>query len=88
MLKSLALGIFLGTLASLFVGHRARLRELAHIGDKQTDKPPPPVEASADDLERLTRPELYRRAKEAGIAGRSEMSKAQLIAALRVRRSG
>jgi hypothetical protein len=38
---------------------------------------------SPDDLSRLTAAELYRRAQVAGIAGRSGMSKAQLIAALR-----
>jgi len=32
----------------------------------------------------MTREQLYRRAQAAGIAGRSQMSKAELIAALRV----
>ncbi len=35
------------------------------------------------DLEDLTKEELYARAQEAGIPGRSEMSKEQLVAALR-----
>jgi hypothetical protein len=35
-----------------------------------------------DDLSQLARPELYRRAQAAGIGGRADMTKAQLIAAL------
>ena len=40
-------------------------------------------ESTPVDLAQLTRQQLYRRAQAAGISGRSEMSKAQLIAALR-----
>ena len=35
------------------------------------------------DLAYLSKEDLYRRAQEAGIPGRSQMSKAELIAALR-----
>jgi DNA end-binding protein Ku len=35
-----------------------------------------------DELERLDREELYRRAQEAGVPGRSKMSKAELVEAL------
>jgi Rho termination factor, N-terminal domain len=38
---------------------------------------------AAGDLSRLTAAELYRRAQAAGIAGRSSMTKSQLIEALR-----
>jgi hypothetical protein len=38
---------------------------------------------ASDDLSQLTAAELYRRAQVAGISGRSAMSKAELIAALR-----
>jgi DNA end-binding protein Ku len=36
----------------------------------------------SDDLERLDREELYRRAQEAGVPGRSTMSKDELVKAL------
>jgi hypothetical protein len=40
----------------------------------------------ADELAALSKKQLYRRAQATGISGRSEMSKEQLIAALRARR--
>ena len=43
---------------------------------------PPAAAASAADLESLTRDELYERAKEAGVEGRSDMTKDELIKAL------
>jgi hypothetical protein len=42
-------------------------------------------EEPGDELDQLTRAELYERARAADIAGRSQMSKEQLIAALRNR---
>ena len=93
MLKSLAIGVAIGAFVSVLFERRRRITNLVRA--RKTAVEPPaaagPREetpttgdvATADDLERLTRPELYRRAREAGIAGRSEMSKAQLIAALR-----
>jgi hypothetical protein len=99
MLKSLTLGVVLGTIVALLLGRRKQIAELARTRRTSVEPapvgsaaavPPPSADRAAEDedLERLTRPELYRRAKEAGIAGRSEMSKAQLIAALRAGRSG
>jgi hypothetical protein len=41
-----------------------------------------------DQLDSLTKEQLYERAQAEGIAGRSEMTKAGLIAALRARRRG
>lgn len=40
-------------------------------------------ETPSDDLAQLMRQELYRRGQAAGVVGPSEMSKQQLIAALR-----
>ena len=40
------------------------------------------AEDGGDELERLDREELYRRAQEAGVPGRSKMSKAELVEAL------
>jgi hypothetical protein len=72
-LKALGLGVVVGTLASLLMRRGRRAASAASAAERPDD----------DGLERLTRPELYRRAQAAGIAGRSEMTKAQLIAALR-----
>lgn len=95
MLKSLALGVVLGTILAFVLGRRRQLAELARPRSAPVEPPPlaeePPAASEVtpdEDLERLTRPELYRRAREAGIAGRSEMSKAQLIAALRAGGAG
>ena len=43
----------------------------------------PSLVAGDDDLEALTKTELYERARAAGLRGRSQMSKAELIHALR-----
>lgn len=54
--------------------------------DREPEVPLPGVEApegAAGDLDDLTRDELYERAKEAGISGRSSMTKQQLAEALR-----
>ncbi|MGI9611864.1 MAG: Rho termination factor N-terminal domain-containing protein [Acidimicrobiales bacterium] len=42
---------------------------------------------SGDDLDELTKAELYRRAQKANLAGRSTMNKAELIEALRTSQS-
>jgi len=44
---------------------------------------PPTIREDSDSLAHLTREQLYRRAQAASIAGRSQMSKAELVAALR-----
>jgi len=88
------LGLLLGTLAAVLL---KRLRRGAKIEAAETAPPSAPAAAAqppaghsgqlgenpSDDLARLTRQELYLRAQAAGIVGRSQMSKQQLIAALR-----
>jgi hypothetical protein len=92
--NSLIASLLLGAIAWVVVRYRDRVRELAGAGGKAfdavahaqtqvaplrklTDRLP------SDDLEELTREELYQRAQKAEIAGRSQMTKAELIAALR-----
>jgi hypothetical protein len=89
------LGLWLGALGSiLFDRLRYRLkseaaqnssRAAAATGTERSAELPGEGEAAgtSHDLFRLTAAELYRHAQLAGIAGRSGMSKAQLIAALR-----
>ena len=92
-MRSFLLGLFLGTLGPiLFDRLRYRLKSeaaedplraaAATVAGLSTDLPRDGDGAASDDLARLTAAELYRRAQAAGIAGRSGMSKAQLIAAL------
>jgi hypothetical protein len=70
---------------------RQRLAELANRTAQSTasdDSPPRPrrlEDLTKEDLEDLTKEELYARALEVDIPGRSEMSKEQLIQALRAR---
>jgi hypothetical protein len=94
-MRSFLLGLLLGTLgAILFDRVRYRLkigaaqhssRATAATGTERSAEQPGEGEgaSTSPDLSRLTAAELYRRAQLAGIAGRSGMSKAQLIAALR-----
>jgi hypothetical protein len=93
-MRSLLLGLLLGTLGPvLVVVLRGRLRNegaegqsaaaAAVGGERSTREPSHGTRAEPDDLSDLTAAELYRRAQAAGIAGRSGMTKAQLIAALR-----
>jgi hypothetical protein len=85
--------LLLGALGPvLFDGLRHRLkgepaedRSRAAAGTgagRSTEQPGHGEGAASVDLSQLTAAELYRRAQAAGIAGRSAMSKAQLIAAL------
>jgi hypothetical protein len=94
-MRSFLLGLLLGALGPiLFDGLRYRLnsapaedrsRAAAGTGGEgSTDQPGHGEGATSVDLSQLTAAELYRRAQAAGIAGRSGMSKAQLIAALQV----
>jgi hypothetical protein len=92
-MRSFFLGLLFGTIGPILVDRlRNRLKgEVAQ--DRQPATAATRAESSAelpgeglsalDDLSQLTTTELYRRAQAAGIAGRSAMSKAQLIAALR-----
>jgi hypothetical protein len=92
-MRPFLLGLVLGTLGPiLFDGFRYRPRSEG-AGDtsraaattgvgRSTEQPGHGEGAPPDDLSQLTAAELYRRAQTAGIAGRSGMSKAQLIAAL------
>jgi len=59
---------------------RARLDELSTNGYEQA---PESTQPGADDLAHATRDELYEKAKETDIAGRSHMNKDDLIKALR-----
>jgi hypothetical protein len=92
--RSFLLGLLLGTLGPVLVDRlRYRLESvlvedpsrdaLATGTGRSTEQPPPGEGAATDDLSQLTASELYRRAQAVDIAGRSGMSKAQLIAALR-----
>lgn len=87
--RRLLLGVLLGTLGPiLFARLRNRLGgeeaapTAAPVDAERSSEPSDRPQASPDNLSVLTSAELYRRAQAAGIAGRSGMSKAQLIAAL------
>jgi hypothetical protein len=91
-MRSFLLGLLLGTLGPMLF-ERLRYR----LESEAAENPSPAAAATGaggsleqpghgeapDDLWQLTAAELYRRAQTAGIAGRSGMSKAQLIAALK-----
>jgi hypothetical protein len=90
-MRSFILGLLLGGLGPILLD---RLRYRAKIGAAHEPSRTAAVtgaetatghsdESTSDELAQLTRQQLYRRAQAAGISGRSEMSKAQLIAALR-----
>jgi hypothetical protein len=90
-MRSFILGRVLGALASILfdrLGYRAKIdaaqeppgttpRTVAATATEHSGEP------RSDDLAQLTTQEFYRRAQAAVVSGRSEMSKAQLIAALR-----
>jgi hypothetical protein len=87
--KRLLLGVLLGNLGAVLFHRRERIatilrpsrdRRQAAAASEEQEAAPADV---TEELERLTRAELYRRAQAAGIPGRGEMSKAELIAALR-----
>jgi hypothetical protein len=93
-MRSFLLGLLLGALGSiLFDRVRYRLKigaaqdssraTTATGTERSAEQPSDEGPSTSHDLSRLTAAELYRRAQLAGIAGRSGMSKAQLIAALR-----
>jgi Rho termination factor-like protein len=77
-MKSLLVGALFGALAPLLLRHRQRALELRRAAAGRVQAAP-----SEPDLSELTKEELYKRAQAAGIRGRSEMTKDELIAALR-----
>jgi hypothetical protein len=94
-MRSLILGLLIGTFAAVLL-ERLRLRaKIEAAGAPPRAAPVTAAEAPtgqsgerghdsfSDHLTQMTRQQLYRRAQAAGIVGRSEMSKAQLIAGLR-----
>jgi hypothetical protein len=94
--KSLLLGLLVAIFAAALVVSRRQARRFLRRGRAPLTEAAAPGEAEptspyqdetriepADDLEQLPRSELYRRAQAAGIRGRSGMSRAQLIGALR-----
>ena len=95
MLKPLAVGVGIGTAIGLVASRhphaaalvRERAARLGADGPKQgASKLRSPDEREPNDLAdlaNLRKEDLYRRAQEAGIPGRSQMSKDELIAALR-----
>ncbi len=93
-MRPVLLGLLLGTFGpTLFLVLRNRLKSegaqeqspsAATVrAERSTEEPSCGTRAEPDNLSDLTSAELYRRAQAADIAGRSGMSKAQLIAALR-----
>jgi hypothetical protein len=90
-MRSFLLGLLLGTLGPILF-ERLRYRLKSEAAEDPSPAAATGVGGSAEqpghgegphDLSQLTAAELYRRAQTAGIAGRSGMSKAQLIAALK-----
>jgi hypothetical protein len=77
-MKSLLLGALFGAIAPLLLRQRQRALELGRAAAGRVQAP-----QRQPDLEELTKEELYKRARAADIAGRSEMTKDELIAALR-----
>jgi hypothetical protein len=93
LMRSFLLGLLLGTLGPILfdrlrfrlMGEPAEDRSRAAAGtggEGSTDQSGHGEGPASVDLSQLTTAELYRRAQAADIAGRSGMSKAQLIAAL------
>jgi DNA end-binding protein Ku len=84
---AIALGLGIGAAGAPLLGRGApllRRRLQARASPPRTaTEPAGDAEADADELARLSKQELYRRAQAARIPGRSEMTKEQLIAALR-----
>jgi DNA end-binding protein Ku len=72
--------VIVGVVAIAVGAAASRFRSLAAL-------PPTPMpEQPREKLDGLTRAELYERARDADIPGRSQMTKAQLIEALRSQR--
>jgi hypothetical protein len=63
-------------------------RNREHLRDLARASVPGRADGHPNTLDELTKEELYARAQEAQIPGRSEMSKEELVAALRAKISG
>jgi hypothetical protein len=74
--------ILLAALAPLYRSNALR-QKLTAVAQKTPDAKPSAGHARPRSLEDLTKEELYQRAQEAEIAGRSDMTKDELVAALR-----
>lgn len=89
-MKRLTIGALLGTFVSLVVGRRNRA---AAVAREKAGRVAEKAQAARErfgggssppqNLEDLTKDELYQRAQDKDIPGRSEMSKDELVEALR-----
>jgi hypothetical protein len=87
-LRALLIGLSLGTLGAVLLQRLLGQNDLVEPTELAVSTTSTPERANdepqaSDDLSRLSTPELYRRAQAGGIAGRSNMTKAQLVEALR-----
>ena len=87
-LRALLIGLTLGTLGAVLLRRLLGQKDLVEPTEPAGSRTSTPERANeeletSDDLSRLSTTELYRRARVAGIAGRSRMTKAQLIEVLR-----
>ncbi len=73
-------------LAAVIAKASKHLQPLAEVGKRDAHPTASDSPTRPQSLEDLTREELYARAQEADIPGRSEMSKEQLVEALRARK--
>jgi Rho termination factor, N-terminal domain len=89
--KALVLGLAVGAAGALLARRRKEMAAFVGSTERRLHRRgaswPRDSEPGAE-LEQLTKSELYRHAQAAGIAGRSEMTKAELIEALRKRNEG
>ena len=88
--KALSAGLVVGTSAALIAQRRGKALALVratrrNLSGALTKREPGErgEGGRGGELERLPKAELYRRAPEADVSGRSEMTKGQLIEALR-----
>jgi hypothetical protein len=87
-LRTLLLGLTLGTVGAVLLRRLLRQTDVVEPSESEVTGTSTPESATAspsapEDLSGLSTAELYRRAQLAGIAGRSRMTKTQLIEALR-----
>jgi hypothetical protein len=88
-MKTLLLGFAIGTSIAIWASRTqagaalVQRRSPTSEPTKAAAPSPTSAEDQDDELDQLTRGELYQRAQQASIPGRSAMSKDELIAALR-----